>query len=116
MGRSSATDDDMIPETMSRAALIDQAHYHLDRCGCGADTGSDHQSLAAYLERLGAPEQTVETARRFGHDEAVFALYGGPERNGYGPGRRIVADWLRDQLRALNSQSIGDQLSDGGAA
>ena len=100
---------------MNRYDMIDQARYHLDRCGQGPATGGDHIWLANYLTELGAPEQLAETARRFGHDEVVFALYDGPERGGHGPGRRMVTDWLNDQRRALSSPSIADTLPGAGA-
>lgn len=103
---------------MNRYDKLDQARYHLDRCGQGAATGQDHHYLADYLGELGAPEQLIATARRFGHDEVVFALYAWDKDAmtcGYGPGRQQVADYLAKERKAWREASITDTLPGAGA-
>lgn len=98
---------------MNRYDKLDQARYHLDRCGQGAETGQDHHYLADYLGELGAPEQLIATARRFGQDEVVFALYAWDKTSrtsGYGPGRQQVADWLAAERQKERRPSIADML------
>jgi hypothetical protein len=101
---------------------IEVARFHLDRLGQhdrlnGADADGFHTAaLMQRLSELDAPASIVRTVRLFADDPVVFALYGGSEPNGHGPGRAVVERFLRELDAGQPVSEASDPLSNGGAA